>query len=127
MMLLAVNGSLMRGLELNRNLLEAGAKFVREDRTASIYRLWSIDDRYPGMIRAGDSEGAAIELEIWEMSETGLVQILNQEPAGLTIGRVLLESGDQILGILAEPYLIEGRFEITSYGGWRSYLVALAA
>jgi hypothetical protein len=31
--LLAVNGTLMRGLELNANLLAVGASFVRQDET----------------------------------------------------------------------------------------------
>jgi hypothetical protein len=30
---LAVNGTLMRGLELNPNMLAVGAQFVREDAT----------------------------------------------------------------------------------------------
>ncbi|ADG77809.1 putative protein OS=Tsukamurella paurometabola (strain ATCC 8368 / DSM / CCUG 35730 /CIP 100753 / JCM 10117 / KCTC 9821 / NBRC 16120 / NCIMB 702349/ NCTC 13040) OX=521096 GN=Tpau_1178 PE=4 SV=1 [Tsukamurella paurometabola] len=38
-LVLGVNGTLMRGLDLNRNLLDAGARFVRETRTAPIYRL----------------------------------------------------------------------------------------
>ena len=123
-MFLAVNGSLMRGLELNQNLLEAGAVFIREDRTAPFYRLWSIDDRYPGMLRSEAGNARKIELEIWEVNAAGLVRILEQEPAGLTLGRVVLEAGTQVLGILAEPYLVEGRQEITSYGGWRAYIHA---
>ena len=37
---LAVNGTLMRGLALNGNLLSAGATFVRETTTGPSYRLW---------------------------------------------------------------------------------------
>jgi len=37
---LAVNGTLMRGLELNHNLLELGGVFVEETLTAPLYRLW---------------------------------------------------------------------------------------
>jgi gamma-glutamylcyclotransferase (GGCT)/AIG2-like uncharacterized protein YtfP len=48
---LAVNGTLMLGLELNNNLLAVGATFVREATTEPTYRLWSIDDRYPAMLR----------------------------------------------------------------------------
>ena len=48
-MLLAVHGTLMRGLELNPNMLAAGGTFVREARTAACYRLWSIGERYPAM------------------------------------------------------------------------------
>ena len=38
---LAVNGTLMRGFALNRNLRAVGATFVHEAVTATIYRLWS--------------------------------------------------------------------------------------
>ena len=43
---LAVNGTLMRGLELNENLRKVGAQFVREATTAAAYRLWTINDEY---------------------------------------------------------------------------------
>ena len=56
---LAVNGTLMRGLELNHNLLDVGATFVCETTTSPHYRLWSIDDRHPAMMRDVD-EGRAI-------------------------------------------------------------------
>ena len=48
---LAVNGTLMRGLALNPNLINVGATFERETETEAAYRLWSIDDRYPAMIK----------------------------------------------------------------------------
>jgi len=117
-MFLAVNGSLMRGFELNQNMLDAGAVFVREDRTAPFYRLWSINDRYPGMVRTREGNAEAIALEIWDINEVGLMRVLEQEPSGLALGRVLLEAGDDVLGILAEPYIVEGMLEITSYGGF---------
>jgi gamma-glutamylcyclotransferase (GGCT)/AIG2-like uncharacterized protein YtfP len=123
-MLIAVNGTLMRGLELNQNMLAAGALFIREDRTAPCYRLWSIDERYPGMLRTSQGDGAAIELEIWEVDEKRLIQILEQEPPGLTLGRVQLASGVEVTGVLAEPYRVEGMPEITQFGGWRGYLIA---
>jgi gamma-glutamylcyclotransferase (GGCT)/AIG2-like uncharacterized protein YtfP len=44
---LFVNGTLMRGLPLHRNL--AGAEFLEITRTAPRYRLYSIADRHPGM------------------------------------------------------------------------------
>lgn len=121
--LLAVNGTLMRGLELNANLVDAGATFVRETRTAPVYRLWSIDDRHPAMIRV-DAGGAAITLEVWSVPPEGLASILLKEPAGLCIGKVRLEDGSETLGVLGEPALCEGQREITSHGGWRAYLAA---
>jgi len=121
--LLAVNGTLMRGLELNRNLVDAGATFVRETRTAPVYRLWSIDDRHPAMVRV-DAGGAAITLEVWSVPPEGLASILLKEPAGLCIGKVRLEDDSETLGVLGEPALCEGQREITTHGGWRAYLAA---
>ena len=87
--LLAVNGTLMRGLELNPNLLAVGATFVREDATEPCYRLWSIGDRHPAMIRT-PGEGAAVAVEVWEVPLAGLAKVLLSEPPGLTIGKVTL-------------------------------------
>ncbi len=118
--LLAVNGTLMQGLALNQNLLAAQATFLREDWTAPVYRLWSIGDQYPGMVRVATG-GAAIALEIWQVPPAGLVQVLLQEPPGLSIGQVHLQNGETILGVLAEPITCEGQQEITKWGGWRAY------
>ena len=119
--LLAVNGTLMRGLELNRNLVDAGASFVRETRTAPVYRLWSIEDRHPAMLRVHEG-GAAVAVEVWSVPASGLAAILLAEPPGLSIGKVSLEDGSQTLGVLAEPELCRGMRDITAYGGWRAYI-----
>ena len=121
--LLAVNGTLMRGLELNPNMLAVGATFVREDKTSACYRLFSIGDRHPAMLRI-TGEGASVALEVWEVPAAGIAQILSNEPAGLCIGKVLLEDGSQVLGVLGEPFLCEGQREITALGGWRAYMAA---
>jgi hypothetical protein len=44
------------------------------------------------------------------------------EPNGLCIGKVELASGNVVLGVLGESYIVQGQREITSYGGWREYL-----
>lgn len=120
---LAVNGTLMRGLELNPNLVNLGAQFDREAQTAPCYRLWSIDDRHPAMQRVAEG-GQAIALEIWRLPSVGLAQLLLGEPEGLAIGRILLADGSSVLGVLAEAILCEGQREITAFGGWRSYCAA---
>lgn len=121
---LAVNGTLMRGLELNRNLLEAGAVFVCETTTEPSYRLWSIDDLHPAMLRVAEG-GATIAVEIWSVPEEAFASLLMAEPAGLCIGKVRLADGREVLGVLGEPALCEGRHEITSYGGWRAYIATI--
>lgn len=117
---LAVNGTLMRGLELNSNLQAVGATFVREAKTEPTYRLWSIDDYYPAMIRVSGG-GSAIVVEVWRIPAISLSTILLQEPPGLCIGKVYLSTGEVILGVLGEPYLCENKHEITRWGSWRTY------
>lgn len=120
---LAVNGTLMRGLELNPNLLAAGAEFVREDATVPVYRLYSINDRHPAMVRVAEG-GVAVAVEVWAVPPEGLASILLKEPPGLSIGKVSLASGAEVLGVLGEPILCAGQREITAFGGWRAYVAA---
>lgn len=121
--LLAVNGTLMRGLELNANLVGAGATFVREDQTDACYRIWSIDDRHPAMLRT-PGEGTSVAVEVWDVPVAGLAAILLAEPPGLAVGKVVLRDGSIVLGVLGEPFLCEGKREITQYGGWRAYVAS---
>jgi len=123
--LLAVNGTLMRGLELNPNMLAVGAEFVREDRTVPAYRLYSINDRHPGMVRV-PAGGISVAVEVWSVPPQGLALILLKEPPGLCIGKVSLLSGAETLGVVAEPILCEGQRDISEFGGWRAYRAASA-
>lgn len=118
---LAVNGTLMRGLELNQNLLEVGASFVTEATTEATYRLFSIDDIHPAMMRV-KTGGNAIAVEVWAVPPTGLVEILLKEPPGLCIGKVRLADGSEVLGVVGESICCERGKEITQYGGWRNYI-----
>lgn len=120
---LAVNGTLMRGLELNENLTRIGASFVREATTRAEFRLWSIADQHPAMLRVAEG-GAAIQLEVWAVPAAGLASLLLQEPPGLCIGRITLSDGETVLGVLGEPTLCETGREITKWGGWRAYLAS---
>ncbi len=117
---LAVNGTLMRGLKLNPNLLNVNATFEREAKTEPSYRIWSIDDNYPAMIKA-NTGGGAVAVEVWQVPLAGLGIILSQEPPGLAIGKVKLDDGEEVLGVIGEPLTVEGKKEITEFGGWRAY------
>lgn len=120
--LLAVNGTLMRGLKLNPNMVAAKATFVRETMTEPAYRLWTINDEHPAMLRVTDGTGVKVAVEVWSVPAAGLAGILLNEPPGLCVGKVQLEDGSIVLGVLGEPALVEGHREITGYGGWRAYL-----
>jgi len=118
--LLAVNGTLMRGLELENNLKEVGAVFKKESQTAKSYRLYSIDDCYPAMIK--DDNGASIDVEIYALSKKAMEEVLLKEPEGLTIEKIILIDGQEVYGVVGEPSIVKNRKEITQYGGWRNYL-----
>jgi len=122
---LAVNGTLMRNLSLNPNMLNVGSTFEREASTEPCYRIWSIDDNYPAMIKVADG-GVAVALEVWNVPLAGLGVILSQEPPGLAIGKLTLHDGEKVLGVIGEPLTVKGKREITQYGGWRAYQAALA-
>lgn len=122
--LLAVNGGLMRGLQVNYILQAAGAVFVRDDLTEPAYRFWSINDIHPAMVRV-NAGGVPILVEIWSLTLEALTFVLLNEPPGLTIGRVVLANGSEVLGVIGEPAICEGQKEITTFGGWRAYLASL--
>ena len=120
---LAVNGTLMRGLHLNPDLLEVGAIFVEETTTSPDYRIWTIGDRHPAMQRV-PSGGVAVALEVWAVPSLGLASILLKEPPGLCIGLVGLADGRTVLGVFGEAYLCATGTEITQFGGWRAYMAS---
>ena len=72
-----------------------------------------------------DGSGRPIAVEVWAVPVAGVVRLLEQEPDGLTVGRVRLGDGSTVLGVLAEPALVEGQRDITTYVGWRPYVRAL--
>ena len=119
-LILAVNGTLMRGLELENNLKAVSAIFIKESKTEKAYRLFSIDDKYPAMVK--DTKGSAIDVELYEISEQGMQEVLSKEPEGLTIKEITLIDGSKVQGVVGLPFIIENRKEITKYGGWRNYL-----
>lgn len=122
---LAVNGTLMRDLKLNPNLLAVGASFLYESETVPTYRLWSINDEHPAMQRV-PTGGSSVALEVWAVPAAGLAQVLLQEPPGLCVGKVSLSNGEEVLGVLGEAILCAGQREITEFGGWRAYRAATA-
>lgn len=132
----AVNGTLMRGLELENNMLSVGATFLREALTAKEYRFFSIDDIHPAMIRvpAPGFEGPPVQIavEIWRVPKAGICELLINEPAGLSIGKVSLSDGKtEVLGVIAEPALVNGKKDISNYPGngvanFRDYIVCEA-
>ena len=117
---LFVNGTLMRGQPLHRNL--DGAIFLGEVRTASRYRLYSIDDSHPGMFRT-DEAGVSVHGELYEVADAVWARVEANEPPNLYRGPVELEDGTTVEGILYPRGLAEGRKrDISDDADWRKYL-----
>ena len=122
-LVLAVNGTLMRGLELENNLKQAKALFIKESKTEKAYRLFSINDQYPAMIKVA-SGGNTVDVELYEISEEGIKEVLSKEPPGLTIKEITLIDGTSVQGVIGLESITKGQKEITTYGGWRNYLAS---
>ena len=76
------------------------------------------------MVRVNDGTGVKVAVEVWSVPAPGLADILREEPPGLAIGKVRLEDGTTVLGVIGEPSLVVGQREISAYGGWRAYVAA---
>ena len=126
---LAVVGAHLRGLPLNPQLTTRGAVLARCTRTAPHYRLYALPETSPpkpGMVRVG-ADGAAIEVEVWELPRSAAGSFLAEVPAPLAIGRIELEDGSWVHGFVCESSALQGARDITRHGGWRAYLDSLAA
>ena len=119
----AVCGLHMRGFPLEKQMLQLGAKFVREAKTApkyALYRLPTVPPK-PGMMKRKE-QGKAIEVEVWEMPLSSFGVFVSDIPGPLGIGKVELEDGTEVPGFVCEAYAAAGAEDITSYGGWRALI-----
>jgi len=109
----------MAGEELHANL--DGARFCGEWTTAPRYRLFSVDDRHPAMVR-DDVRGTAVVGELYEVPLSVLGSVLAREPTGLGLSVVELADGHLTLGIVwLGAELPPSCRDISEYGGWRRY------
>jgi allophanate hydrolase len=121
---LAVVGAHLSGLPLNGQLTERGARLLDATTTARAYRLYALPGTgvpRPGLVRVADG-GAAIAVEVWELSTAALGELLGGVPAPLGIGRVTLADGDEVAGFVCEEVGALAGEDITALGGWRAYV-----
>ena len=123
MALVVFNGTVMRGQPQHSNL--EGATFLEEVHTAPAYRLFSIGDRYPAMVR-DEPAGASIAAELYDVLDADWPRIRDSEPVGLYRGPVELANGRWVEGMLGRATLVRRAeaVEITEYGGWCAYLAS---
>jgi allophanate hydrolase len=123
---LLVVGAHLSGQPLNHELLAAGGTLAGPAATAPGYRLFALDTTppKPGLVRAahgGAEPGASISGEVWRLPATGFARFMAGLAAPMTIGRVSLDDGRDVLGFLCEPAALTGAADITGYGGWLAW------
>jgi gamma-glutamylcyclotransferase (GGCT)/AIG2-like uncharacterized protein YtfP len=117
--LVVFNGGLMRGQSAHWKL--RGATFLEEVRTAPRYRLFSIGDRYPAMLR-DEADGVSITAELYLVPDDVWARVDNIEPPGLYRGPIELSDGRVIDGMLGEPrFTRRNGVDISGYGSWADY------
>ncbi|MDR5752754.1 MULTISPECIES: allophanate hydrolase [unclassified Caballeronia] len=128
---IVVCGAHLDGLPLNGQLRARGARLVEATTSAPHYRLHALaanggETRRPGMERVA-REGAAIEVEVWELPSAELGSFLAGIPAPLALGKVELADGSWETGFVCEGYGLDGAIDITRFNGWRAWLAAAKA
>ena len=126
----AVVGAHLSGEPLNYQLTGRNAVLVGAARTAPCYRLFALAGTVPpkpGLVRVGDHEGGAIEVEVWNLSEEAFGSFCASVPPPLAIGSLRLADGSWVKGFLCESVAAIGAVDLTHFGGWRAYRKTLGS
>lgn len=122
----AVVGAHLTGMPLNVQLTSRHAVRVEQTTTASHYKLYALANTTPpkpGLVRA--QGGSAIIVELWDIPLARFGEFVAEIPAPLGIGSLELADGRTVKGFICEPWAIPEATDITSFGGWRSYIQSL--
>lgn len=138
MLRLAVCGLHLRGFPLNAQLTSLDAQFVKECRSAPVYRVYAFTDSAgktkPGMLRVAEGEqGGDFLLELWDIPTEKFGQFMMLVPPALGIGTVELDDGTLVKGFIGEGWLAEeykkgsDRIEdITRLGSWPKFIESIS-
>ncbi len=127
---IAVVGAHLSGMPLNHELVSLRGQLVGAVKTAPDYRMFALPGTAPpkpGMLRVGDGQGTAMEIEIWSLDAASFGRFVATVPAPLSIGSVRIADGRLIKGFLVEPEGVQGGRDVSRFGGWRSAQKALAS
>jgi allophanate hydrolase len=127
--LLAVAGAHLTGQPLNPDLLRLGGRLAYTARTDASYRMFEIPGPIPrpGLTQrmgAQGEKGDGIEVEVWRLPASAMAGLLASVMSPLAVGPMDLADGTQVLGFVCTTDASEAGRDITSFGGWRTYLAA---
>ena len=118
---IAVVGAHLSGEPLNGDLVALGGRLRRAARTAPEYRLYALPDgTRPGLVRL-PADGAAIEVEVWDLPTANVGALVDGIAPPLGLGRLHLEDGTEVCGFLCEAHAVTAARDITAFGGWRTW------
>ncbi|WP_395307625.1 allophanate hydrolase [Mycobacterium sp. AMU20-3851] len=126
---LLVVGAHLRGQPLAWQLDDRGARWLGGVHTAPQYRLARLDTEppKPGLARVSPGDGAAIYGEVWLIGTAMLGDFLAALPAPMSLGRVTLADGTEVVGFGCTAEAFESGQDITGHGDWRTYLRRVGA
>lgn len=125
----AVVGAHLSGMPLNAELTRRGARLVQRARTAPAYKLYALPATVPpkpGLVREAGAGGAAIEVEVWELSLAAFGALVASVPSPLAIGTLELDDGSRVHGFLCESAAVRDALDISHFGGWRAFVAGAA-
>ena len=112
-------------MPLNGELRAAGGRLIARTATAPHYRLYALagtKPAKPGLLRVKNGAGAAIEVEVWALSESAFGRFVTAVPPPLSIGTLELNEGRPVKGFLVEAEAVADARDISSFGGWRAFM-----
>jgi allophanate hydrolase len=124
---LAVVGAHLTGMPLNFQLTSRNASFVEATETVPEYQLYALANTTPpkpGLVKVAD-EGAAIQVELWDLPRAHFGAFVEEIPEPLGIGNLTLKDGRVVKGFICEPLALQSATNITHLGGWRAYIAEL--
>jgi allophanate hydrolase len=122
---IAVVGAHLSGMPLNGELKSFGARFLERTATARGYRLFALAGAAPpkpGLLRVGDDDGVAVDVEVWAMPADEFGRFVAAVPPPLSIGTLTLADGRGVKGFLVEAAATRGARDISQFGGWRAFI-----
>jgi allophanate hydrolase len=121
---IAVVGAHLSGMPLNNELRAMGGRLLERTATAPHYRLYALSGTKPakpGLLRVKNGAGAAIEVEVWALSESAFGRFVAAVPPPLSIGTLELKDERSVKGFLVEAEAVADARDISSFGGWRAF------
>ena len=99
-----------------------GAQLLGRARTATGYRLYRVDDRWPALVRADD--GVAIDVELYECTEAHLEQLTALEPPGWNREPLVLEDGREVEAFIGDESLVARGVDVSEHGSWAAHVAS---